>query len=177
MKNIELKIRVNNFEAIEKSLKLAGAEYRGVLSQKDTYFNCARGRLKIREINNHQGELIFYQRPDTAINKVCDYSVVSLDCNQLQNLKIILTAVGGIKVVVSKKRRVWLLKNTRIHLDQVGKLGKFLELETVLRRISKAKGEKEYFEIYRLLRLSRFKKISQSYSDLISAAKRVTRAK
>lgn len=169
MKNIELKIKVSNFQGIEKSLKLLGAKYRGVLRQKDTYFNCVRGRLKIREINNKNGELIFYQRPDSAINKLCDYSLVSLDRARLQQLKSILAATAGIKVIVSKRRHLWLLKNTRVHLDQVDKLGKFLELETVLGKTSKAKGEKEYFEIYRLLKLGRFKKINKSYSDLLSA--------
>ena len=59
MKNIELKIKVNDFRRTEKRLKRLGAKYCGALNQKDTYFNCAEGRLKIRETNNKNFELIF----------------------------------------------------------------------------------------------------------------------
>ncbi|MDO8667738.1 MAG: class IV adenylate cyclase [bacterium] len=167
MKNIELKIKVNDFKEIEKFLKVSGAKYYNALNQKDIYFNCARGRLKIREINNKNFELIFYRRPDSLINKLSNYSIMPINRAQLKQFKNILVLSAGIKVVVFKNRKLWLFKNTRIHLDNVDKLGKFLELETVLGRISKAEGEKEYLEIYNLLKLSRFEKIDKSYSDLL----------
>ncbi|OGY47999.1 MAG: hypothetical protein A3J65_00175 [Candidatus Buchananbacteria bacterium RIFCSPHIGHO2_02_FULL_45_11b] len=167
MKNIELKIKVNDFRRTEKRLKRLGAKYCGALNQKDTYFNCAEGRLKIRETNNKNFELIFYQRPDKSIDKLSNYSIVPINKAQLKRLKNILTLSLGIKVTVSKKRKLWLFKNTRIHFDNIDKLGKFLELETVLKKISKTKGKKEYFEIYNLLELTPFKKINKSYSDLL----------
>ena len=68
MKNIELKIKVDTFKKIEKYLKILGAKYEGNLIQKDTYFNCTKGRLKIREINANNFELIFYERQNN-INK------------------------------------------------------------------------------------------------------------
>ena len=138
-----------------------------MLSQKDTYFNCARGRLKIREINNKNFELIFYRRSNKSINKLSNYSIMPIHRAQLKQFKNILALFAGIKVIVSKNRKLWLFKNTRIHFDNVNKLGKFLELETVLGKISKAEGEKEYLGIYNLLKLSRFEKIDKSYSDLL----------
>ncbi len=168
MKNIELKIKVNDFEDIEKSLKVLGAKFYGILNQKDTYFNCDNGKLKAREINNKNFELIFYQRPNRMINNLSDYIILPItNQNQFKQLKIILALSVGTKVVVSKSRRLWLYKNTRIHLDDVKKLGKFLELETVLGKILRAKGEKEYLKIFSLLKLSKFKKLSKSYSDLL----------
>lgn len=166
MKNIELKIKVNDFREIEKYLKVMGAKYHSVLSQKDTYFNCVKGRLKIREINNKNFELIFYQRPDKSINKLSNYSIMPINKAQLKRLKNILALSAGVKAIISKSRKLWLFKNTRIHLDNVDKLGKFLELETVLGKISKTKGEKEYLEIYNLLKLIRFKKINKSYGEM-----------
>ena len=167
MKNIELKIKVNNFIEIEKLLKILGAKYKGTLSQKDTYFNCIKGRLKIREINNKNFEIIFYDRPDKSINKLSSYFVMPIKRDKFKEIKSILKLSMGIKVIVSKKRNLWLFENTRIHLDSVNKLGKFLELETVLEKISEQKGKKEYMEIYNLLKLDKFEKISLSYSDLL----------
>jgi len=167
MKNIEIKIKVNNFREIEKLLKLMGAKYHGVLKQKDTYFNCAKGRLKTREINNKKFELIFYQRPDGLMTKLSSYSILTLDKARLNQLKNILSLSMGIKAVVVKSRKLWIYKNTRIHLDSVDKLGKFLELETVLVKITKSAGKKEYLEVYNLLQLKKFTKIDESYSDLL----------
>lgn len=168
MKNIELKIRINDFKEIEESLKFLGAKYQGLLNQKDTYFNCAKGRLKIREINNKNFELIFYERPDKLINKLSNYLIMPIVGKaQLEQLKNILALSMGIKTIISKSRKLWLFKSTRIHLDDVDKLGLFLELETVLGKISKSKGEKEYSEIFNSLKLNRFEKINKSYSDLL----------
>jgi adenylate cyclase, class 2 len=167
MKNIELKIKVKDFKKIEKSLRLEGAEYYGILDQKDTYFNCTKGRLKLREINNKNFELIFYVRPDQAINKLSDYLVMSVAKARLKETKDFLTLSMGVKVVVSKHRKLWRIKNTRIHLDKVKGLGNFLELETVLTDISKKEGLKEYRKIYEILDLKGYKKINNSYSDLL----------
>ena len=167
MKNIELKIKVDTFKKIEKSLKILGAKYEGELIQKDIYFNCTKGRLKIREINGNNFELIFYERQNRLINKLSNYFIVEFSSEEIEKIKTILSLSLGIKTVVSKKRDLWLFKNTRIHLDGVNKLGKFLELETVLGKISRKQGEKEYMEIYNSLKLSEFKKIDKSYGDLL----------
>ena len=167
MQNIELKVRVKDFKTIEKDLKKIGAKYQGVLKQKDTYYNCAKGRLKIREINNKKFELIFYQRPDKAINKLCDFLVVPIKKQELKQIKNLFALAMGVKVIVSKNRKLWLYKNTRVHLDNVDGLGKFLELETVLEKISQFVGQKEYTGIFDILKLDRFAKIKRSYSDLL----------
>ena len=43
-----------------------------------------------------------------------------------------LSSACGIRGIVRKQRRVYLVGNTRIHLDEVEGLGEFLELEVVL---------------------------------------------
>lgn len=168
MKNIELKIKVKNFKTIEKPLKLLGAIKHGVLNQKDTYLNCSKGRFKMRETNNKIFELIYYKRLDKMTNKLSKYSIVSLDRTRFKQLEVILETSIGIKAVVLKSRILWLFKNTRIHLDDVKGLGKFLELETVLKKIKKPEGEKECLEICKLLELNEFQKIKESYSDFLS---------
>ncbi len=166
MKNIELKIGISNFRNIEKLLKRIGAKEEGLLVQKDTYYNSKNNRLKIREINGNEFQLIGYNRPDKESEKMCDYSLLNLDKKQATSLKKILKDSFGEKVVVKKKRNLWIYKNTRIHLDTVGNLGRFLELETVVREgVNNAR--KEYKEVVDLLELDGYKKYKKSYSDLL----------
>lgn len=167
MKNIELKIKLKSFKAVEKSLKILGAEKLGGLDQEDVYFNCVKGRLKTRKINNEIFELIYYERSDKPINKLSKYLIVPFDKKKFEQLEIVLTSSMGIKAKVYKSRMLWRFKNTRIHLDDVKGLGKFLELETVLQEISKTEGEKEYLKVFNLLKLNRFEKVKGSYCDML----------
>jgi adenylate cyclase class IV len=47
-------------------------------------------------------------------------------------LREALSAVLGLSVVVSKRRRLFVLEGTRIHLDRVEGLGDFIEFEGVV---------------------------------------------
>jgi len=169
MKNIELKIILDNFSNIIQILKKSGAQFKGELLQIDTYFNCKEGRLKLREINSRGFELIFYQRPDKKNSKMSNYQILKFKKNQANDIKTILKNSLGEKITVRKERKLWMYKNTRIHLDVVKKLGHFLELETVIRGDNLKNAKKEHIEIINLLKISRFKKISVSYSDLLLA--------
>ena len=165
MKNIELKIFLDDFKKIATLLKKIGARYKERLYQTDTYYNCKTGRLKLREINNRDFELIFYQRPDGGNSKVSNYEISNIKRGQLKTIKSVLTKLLGEKNIIKKQRDLWMYKNTRIHLDKVKKLGKFLELETIVKN-----GFKEarvgHNEIINLLGLSKYKKYDKSYSDL-----------
>lgn len=167
MKNIELKISIDNKEEIIALLKQIKATDKWILIQEDTYFISKNWRLKLREINNSQSELIYYERPNTNESKISDYNIINLDENQSKQLKNILSKTNEIKVVVKKNRNLWIYKNTRIHIDQVDNLGNFLELETVIQNIDLIEGEQEHFEVIRLLEISNNKKFEKSYSDLL----------
>jgi predicted adenylyl cyclase CyaB len=171
MTNIELKITLDSFDEIMTRLKKIGATEKGELHQIDTYYNSKRGRLKIREINKRYFELIYYERADTSGSKQSDYSVLKIKLEELETMKFILKNSLGEKVRVEKKRFLWLYKNTRIHLDKVKKLGKFLELETVVKKITSKQAKNEHEEVIKLLNLSKYKKMSVSYSDLIFRSK------
>ena len=47
------------------------------------------------------------------------------------------------------------------------KLGKFLELETVMKKINFKQAIKEYNKIVKMLNLSKYKIYNRSYSDLL----------
>ncbi len=167
MKNIELKISLRDDKKLLNILKKIGATYKGELNQIDIYYHCENGRLKVREINNKNFELIFYQRPNTDNLKISNYQIVNIKKNQIKDIKSILNNTYREKMIVRKKRKLWIYKNTRIHLDKVYRLGKFLELETVINRIKIKEAKKENKKIINLLNITKYKKYKESYSDLI----------
>jgi len=116
--------------------------------------------------------LVLYARPDKKEAKVSDYDIIYFDKKQAQALKAVLKKAYGEKVVVKKKRRLWIYKNTRIHLDKVEKLGTFLELETLVKK-DLASARKEYDKVVNFLSLDSYKKLEKSYSDMLLEKKRV----
>ena len=129
-RNVELKAHdPDPARTLERALA-AGAEDRGVLRQRDTYFATPRGRLKLREEEPGGATLIAYERPDAASERVSDYRLVPVA--EPESLRAALAAANGISGVVVKQRRLLLWDGTvRIHLDEVEGLGSYLELEAV----------------------------------------------
>lgn len=129
-RNIELKARIVSLENARGVAQRVATQHLGVIHQLDTYFHPAQGRLKLREIDGQQAELIAYHRSDAAEARASDYHLVPI--SDPASLKQALAATLGIRVIVDKTREVFLHHNVRIHLDQVRRLGIFLEFEAVL---------------------------------------------
>ena len=128
-RNVELKaLDPDPARSLERALAL-GAEDRGVIVQRDTYFRVAHGRLKLREEEPGEAHLIAYVRPDAAEVRVSSYRVVPAP--DPEGMRAALTETNGVDVVVEKRRRLLLWESVRIHLDEVEGLGSFLELEAV----------------------------------------------
>jgi len=126
-RNLEIKARdANPRRSLELALEL-GAEDRGEISQRDTYFGHANGRLKLREQDPGDTELIQYRRADEAGPRVSDYRLVPV--GDADALREALDAALGTLVVVEKSRRLLIWEGVRIHLDEVEGLGSFVELE------------------------------------------------
>ncbi|MFA5358374.1 MAG: class IV adenylate cyclase [Patescibacteria group bacterium] len=170
MKNIELKLKLNDFARVKRSARAAGVKEISVLYQTDTYFNVASGRLKLREINGKVFELINYFRSDKKSSKLSSYEIFNLNKDQAMLFKKALSRILGIRVTVKKKRNLWLHEHTRIHFDQVSGLGKYLELETVLWQSNSA-AQKEHKKVIKMLGLDKYKKIAVSYNDLLLGKK------
>ena len=98
--------------------------------QRDTYFDVPEGRLKLREEKGSPPCLIAYQRPDLLEEKESRYRIVEV--GNAEELREALSVVLGIQVVVTKVRRLYLFEGVRIHLDQVDRLGSFIEFEGVV---------------------------------------------
>lgn len=72
-------------------------------------------------------ELIYYDRPDTEGPKLSVYSKCNIPHGD--DLLNILTMALGVRGVVKKTRHLYIHDQTRIHVDDVEGLGKFVELE------------------------------------------------
>jgi len=129
-RNIELKARVASLAAARRRAVEVATEHLGIQVQTDTYFTVPRGRLKVREIEGEGAALIAYQRDDAAEARPSDFRLVPVpDAN---GMKEALAATLGIRVIVRKRREVFLYHQVRIHLDQVEGLGDFIEFEAVV---------------------------------------------
>jgi predicted adenylyl cyclase CyaB len=127
--NIELKARLDNPSGIRQWLTLHASSGPWPQTQRDTYFRCGTGRLKMREWKD-SAELIWYDRADETAIRASNYLIVAIaDPAPLGQL---LSCALGIEVVVEKFRELWWYENVRVHLDQVSGLGAFIEFEGVV---------------------------------------------
>ncbi len=129
-RNIEVKARVRDTGTFRRRVESMSDTAVEVLDQRDTFFVVPRGRLKLRVLGADDCELIYYERPDDAEAKLSEYFVVrSSDPEAFLEL---LSAVLKVRGVVGKRRFLYRVGRTRVHLDEVEGLGTFMELEVVL---------------------------------------------
>ncbi len=159
--NLELKIKINSKAKLEKTVKNIKAVYKGLLVQKDIYFQNDKGILKLR-IEKGSYNLIKYSR-DEIKKRWSDYEILKLEGKDVEKF---LSGILKVEAVVEKKRKLYLYKNTRIHIDEVKSLGSFLELETVVVKDKKS-ASAEFDKVIRLLNLDISKQIKSSYRNLL----------
>jgi predicted adenylyl cyclase CyaB len=128
--NIEIKARVHDFKGLQQKAEQLSDTPCQVIQQEDTFFNCPQGRIKIRELGPEFGQVVYYLRQDVTGPKHSEYKI--FETNDPAGLKLILAEAYGVRGVVSKVRYLYMIGQTRIHLDDVNGLGKFMELEVVL---------------------------------------------
>jgi len=129
-RNIEFKARLVDFAGARQIAQELAKSRMGVEQQTDTYFVVPRGRLKLREIAGGGAWLIAYERADSPELRNSDYRLIAV--SDPAELKAALAETLGVRVIVDKRREIFLHHNVRIHLDQVAGLGEFLEFEAVL---------------------------------------------
>jgi predicted adenylyl cyclase CyaB len=162
-RNLEVKCRVASIaSACDRALAI-GARPAGILVQEDTYFVVPHGRLKLRCHEGGASELISYVRPDTPGDRWSSYE--KIDVSGSPGLKRALVSSLGVMCVVNKKRHLFLTGNARIHIDEVERLGAFLEFEVTVEDHGIAQRTME--ELRKAFNLEGEKGIGNSYSDLI----------
>ncbi|KAB0797300.1 hypothetical protein PPYR_08294 [Photinus pyralis] len=131
MRNVEIKAKVRNLHNLLVKAKLISESEGKVIPQVDQFYNSIQGRLKLRKFEDGSGELIYYDRPDDEGPKVSSYEKCAVDAN-LAELDRVLQCSLGSKGIVKKVRHLFMIGQTRLHVDIVEQLGNFMELEVVL---------------------------------------------
>ncbi|XP_078091835.1 uncharacterized protein LOC144508009 [Mustelus asterias] len=160
-RNVEIKAAVRDRDQLILNAKRLSKSEGVLIMQEDTFFNVLKGRLKLRNLKNGSGQLIFYQRADMDGPKLSDYSISpTADPDGL--MKVLSDALG-VKGVVKKERWLYMVGQTRVHVDQVQGLGSFMELEVVL-------GEDQSLEEGEAIAQSLMEELGVKKEDLMTGA-------
>jgi predicted adenylyl cyclase CyaB len=167
--NVEIKLRVDDLATVEsKAAELAnyGPE---LLVQTDTFFDVPTGRLKLRRFDDGKSELIAYQRSDSDTVRESKWSRYSIDsAESAEQLIETLAMVAPPTVIVHKQRTLYLIGQTRVHLDRVDQLGDFVELEVVLdNQQTTEQGTAIADNLINSLGLESSERIAAAYADLL----------
>ncbi len=166
-RNIEIKARVADPVALRERAAALAAAGPVEIAQDDTFFNCPAGRLKLRAFSGTRGELIFYRRSDERGPKESYY--FRTPTNEPDTLRQTLALAYGEAGRVRKRRTLFLVGRTRVHLDDVDGLGHFMELEVVLSEGEPAEsGVREAEELMRRLGVETSQLIDRAYVDLLA---------
>ena len=165
-RNIEIKARLDSLaRARERARGLCDGPPE-IQHQVDTYFHCRSGRLKLRQLDQRAGQLVWYERSDAQAARTSDYHLLPLVDAQAHCRA--LGAALGVRARVEKRREIYLWKNVRIHLDRVAGLGDFLEFEAVLDGVDEAAGEEQVRFLAEAFGIAAGDLIESSYGDMMS---------
>jgi len=166
--NVELKAKVRSLKPLKIRLLGIGGRRIGLFRQVDTYFATPRGRLKIRETDRGNSQLVYYLRKNSRGPKISDVYLASLP--DPGTVKAILSRVLGVESVVRKKREIFRIRGVQVHLDRVGRLGNFIEFEKVVKaEASKiAEARKQLEALLRDLGVPKGNLQRASYGELLS---------
>jgi predicted adenylyl cyclase CyaB len=170
MINLEIKVPVSNEDVLKKIATIDTRPF-GLLHQVDTYFSVGKKRLKLRE-EDDQSYLVSYTRPNSPNSKFSRYHIIHIPTYLTALTKRVLALVFGVRVVVNKTRNLFICKHTRIHLDDVENLGKYVELETIFGKdFNEGELRNEHRSIIQALGLNTSASVSESYSDLLLSSR------
>ena len=164
--NVEIKAKLRNparLQSLAEALALTPSQ---IILQEDIFFEVPRGRLKLRIFAPNSAELIYYEREDGPGPKESRYSLSQT--SEPEALKTVLQKSLGVRGIVRKQRTLYLVGQTRIHLDEVERLGSFVELEVVLQaHQSHADGDQIARGLMLKLEIQDSDLVKQAYIDLL----------
>jgi predicted adenylyl cyclase CyaB len=167
--NIEIKARIRDFDKIRRRAEQLSDTRVEVIPQEDTFFNTPQGRLKLRVLSQNKGQLIYYTRSNQEGPKRSDYHIFLT--SDPENLKRVLELAYGIRGIIRKTRYLYLVGQTRVHLDDVEGLGQFMELEVVMRdEQNDSDGQAIAEGLMAVLGVERSELLEGAYMDLLESS-------
>lgn len=167
-RNVEIKARIESVEALTPRAAALADQGPTEIAQDDTFFACPNGRLKLRAFSATDGQLIFYSRPDQAGPKESFFLISPT--SSPDTLREALTLAYGRAGRVRKRRTLFLVGRTRVHLDRVEDLGHFLELEVVMTDGEPAEaGVAVAHDLLARLGIAPSQLIERAYVDLLNS--------
>jgi len=176
MREIEVKLRANNFEEVEKKLKEKGCVLSEPISQHDVIYSLKNSTeefesakegdniIRIRHLKDKAILTLKQQRSNELDN--LEYETEVKDPDEMHN--ILITLGWGPVVEVNKIRKKGKLGEYEICLDQVEKLGTFVELEKLTRDDANPEEVmEELFTVLESLGLSRKDREIRGYDTLV----------
>lgn len=167
-RNVEIKARVADRDALLAGVQRIATAGPTEFAQDDTFFHASNGRLKLREFGDGTGVLVFYDRPDEEGPKESFY--VLSQTSEPDTLREALTRAHGQLGRVVKRRTLFFVGRTRVHIDRVEGLGDYMELEVVLdEHEAAADGLREAQQIMAALGISQESLVKGAYLDLLGS--------
>lgn len=172
MREIELKFKVDSLDNIIDFLKKEGCIISDVLDQKDTVYvsniNDTESReesvwLRVRQ-ENDKIELNYKKQGNKKMtSKEIEFQVDSSD-----KAKCFLEELGFVKWVEVHKRRITTkYKEYNICMDQVERLGNFIEIEILVPDDNDKDYEEELYLVAEELGINRNNRINSHYDTMI----------
>ncbi|HYU47048.1 MAG TPA: class IV adenylate cyclase [Terriglobales bacterium] len=165
--NIEIKASLTDRAAALATAARLSDSGPEIIHQEDVFFRCEGARLKLRIFAPAFGEVIRYQRENVPDARCSRYSIARTSDPDV--LLHILTNTLGRLGTVKKTRTLYLVGQTRIHIDQVEGLGDFLELEVVLQPgQSESNGKEIATGFLREFGIGQQEFVGEAYIDLLT---------
>jgi len=170
MRNLEAKFRLDDPELARRRARALGYVERAVLSQRDTFFRVANGKLKLRE-EDSGASLIHYRRSESDSLQLSAYEIVPVA--EPERTRVMLAAALGVIAEVRKERTLLMRDNVRLHLDRVEGLGNFGEIEAVIAEGDDPERSRPAVdELVAALRIPREELIEVSYFELAARSRK-----
>ncbi|XP_071643588.1 uncharacterized protein [Temnothorax longispinosus] len=170
MRNIDVKAVIRDFaRTIAKARELSETP-EVKIEQHDTFFKAKDGRLKLRKFKDGAAELILYKRPDVFGPKLSTYDKVELNADIVESITNILSQAMGVLGIVKKTRLLYIVGQTRIHIDNVDRLGDFIELEVVLKEDQDVEEARDIAEnLMQKLFIKEDDLVANAYVDILNS--------
>jgi adenylate cyclase, class 2 len=165
MQHIEFKAELRHLAAAQEQCKAIGAAHVGLLRQQDTYFKLADGRLKRRETEGQPVQWVFYHRLNDVRPRPCHFTVLT-DAQARRRW-----GAHSLRewLRVSKRRDLWTIEDVEVCLDDVERLGLFVEFKApVSADFDASECQMALAELRQIFAPVLGEPVAMSYSDLMA---------